>query len=52
MVSSSCLKLEARRVDGAAIKVSVHLKNLRKPGDIQGTATAAAAAATSSSGWS
>jgi hypothetical protein len=30
-ISSFCLKMEARRVDGAAIKVSVHLKNLRKP---------------------
>ncbi|RYC59091.1 hypothetical protein CHU98_g7131 [Xylaria longipes] len=25
------LKMEARRVDGAAVKVSVHLKNLRRP---------------------
>ncbi|KAI1299577.1 hypothetical protein F5Y03DRAFT_248541 [Xylaria venustula] len=25
------LKMEARRADGAAVKVSVHLKNLRKP---------------------
>ncbi|KAI1128970.1 hypothetical protein F5Y10DRAFT_239235 [Nemania abortiva] len=30
-ISSFCLKMEARRVDGAPIKVSVHLKNLRKP---------------------
>ncbi|KAI0114367.1 hypothetical protein GGR51DRAFT_577389 [Nemania sp. FL0031] len=30
-ITSFCLKMEARRVDGAPIKVSVHLKNLRKP---------------------
>ncbi|KAJ2967891.1 hypothetical protein NUW58_g10343 [Xylaria curta] len=30
-ISSFGLKMEARRADGAAVKVSVHLKNLRKP---------------------
>ncbi|KAI1349448.1 hypothetical protein F5Y01DRAFT_327359 [Xylaria sp. FL0043] len=32
-ISSFGLKMEARRADGAAVKVSVHLKNLRKPTD-------------------
>ncbi|KAI0429438.1 hypothetical protein F5Y09DRAFT_342641 [Xylaria sp. FL1042] len=30
-IPSFGLKMEARRTDGAAVKVSVHLKNLRKP---------------------
>lgn len=30
-ISSFGLKMEARRADGAAVKISVHLKNLRKP---------------------
>ncbi|KAI0804304.1 hypothetical protein GGR55DRAFT_681901 [Xylaria sp. FL0064] len=33
-ISSFGLKMEARRANGAAVKVSVHLKNLRKPADI------------------
>ncbi|KAI0905010.1 hypothetical protein F4823DRAFT_633332 [Ustulina deusta] len=32
-ICSFGLKMEARRADGAAVKVSVHLKNLRKPAD-------------------
>jgi hypothetical protein len=30
-IQSYGLKMEARRGDGASVKVSVHLKNLRKP---------------------